>query len=182
MTELIFISGGARSGKSAYAQRLAENFPGTKLYLATCPVVDTEMEERIHRHREQRNSSIWETWEVPVKIKEALLRPHPHRVILLDCLSLWVNNLMYTAKQSGETISEGSIAELTIEIISALPKREEKLIVVSNEVGMGIVPDYPQGRLFRDLLGRANQIFAQEASRVIFMVSGVPLFIKGTPA
>lgn len=138
------------------------------------------MAERIRKHRESRQSSEWETIEETVDIAGALREVRDYSVILVDCLTLWINNLMYEAFQRGENVTEDDVVEYCQEIIDTCDDISGTVIFVTNEVGMGIVPDNPLSRQYRDLAGRCNQIMAHAADCVIFMVSGIPLCIKGT--
>jgi adenosylcobinamide kinase / adenosylcobinamide-phosphate guanylyltransferase len=178
MAEMIFVTGGCRSGKSTFARKLAESLPGPRAFLATCPILDEEMADRVGRHREERQGGQWDTLEETVRLDAVLARPGNYRVFLLDCLSLWVNNLLYEAGQSNRSLGEADIERHCRKIISASSPHSYSLVIVSNEVGMGIVPDNALARQYRDLLGRANQVMAEAAGKVIFMVSGIPLRIK----
>ena len=260
MARIILITGGSRSGKSAFAQQLAESISETRIYLATCPVVDGEMAARIARHRRDREDRSWLTIEEETALAGALGWGPDTGVIVVDCLTLWINNLMYGAEQRGETLTEDDIAYKAREVLrvarfgaedaaaagkadpevratansinhsgtpsetliseaapselpagaqatgppgmeappekpppkpgdtaspaftgtaATAPPGTRTVIFVTNEVGMGIVPEHPGGRLFRDLAGRCNQVFAREADTVAFMVSGIPMWIKG---
>lgn len=171
--KIIFITGGARSGKSQFAQSLAQGFPGPKAYLATAQALDEEMAERIRRHKMSRPPD-WQTLEEPVRLGECL-REHGARfhVILLDCLTLWVSNVMLAGWTEETILQEADQWIQTGREITC------SLILVGNEVGMGIVPDNPQARTFRDLSGRIQQKVAEEADEVYFMVSGLAQKIKG---
>jgi adenosylcobinamide kinase / adenosylcobinamide-phosphate guanylyltransferase len=173
------ITGGSRSGKSAYAQSLAEALPGPRAYLATCPVIDTEMAERVKRHREARDAALWETIEEPVDLTGAIGRASAHRVLLVDCLTLWVNNLLYEAEQRGELFTEETTAQRSRELIDACGAFAGTVIFVTNELGMGIVPENEAARRFRDCAGRCNQVIAAAAAEVTLVVSGLPLRLKG---
>ncbi|MCS7282444.1 MAG: bifunctional adenosylcobinamide kinase/adenosylcobinamide-phosphate guanylyltransferase [Anaerolineae bacterium] len=175
---LIFILGGARSGKSAYAQQLAARMGERVLFVATATAGDEEMAERIARHRAARPAH-WRTLEVPTNVGEALREQiGDAQVVLLDCLSLWVANLMGEGESPADKIEAQVQAELE-DLLAAYEAHQASLIVVSNEVGMGLVPVYPLGRLYRDVLGRANQWIAAQADQVILMVAGLPVQIKG---
>ena len=171
--KIIFITGGARSGKSQFAQNLALKFPGPKAYLATAQALDGEMAERILRHKKSRPAD-WQTLEEPCRITEAI-RKNGDRfsLILLDCLTLWISNLMMA-----EWTEERILAE-TDGFLQVCQGTKSSLIIVGNEVGMGIVPDNPQARLFRDLSGLIQQKIAREADEVYFMICGIPQTIKG---
>ena len=195
MAEIILITGGSRSGKSTFAQQLAESLSETRTYLATCPVIDGEMADRIEKHRRDRQDRRWQTIEEEIALAGALTQglrrerqkkgeaaageKQPAGVILVDCLTLWINNLLYQAEKRGDSLSEADIVAASREVLQASRACEGAVIFVSNEVGLGIVPDHFSGRLFRDLAGRCNQVFAREADAVVFMVSGIPMWIKG---
>jgi len=175
---MILITGGSRSGKSAYAQRIAESVSGARTYIATCPVVDKEMEERIRKHREARDPS-WRTIEEVTNLADALASARGSEVILVDCLTLWINNLMYEAQKKNKRLGEDAIGALSKNVVGICKELPGSVVLVTNEVGMGIVPADPVSRMFRDLAGRCNQIMAEQADTVIFMVSGLPIYIKG---
>ncbi len=175
---LIYISGGCRSGKSAYAQKLAESLPGRRAYLATCPHIDKEMDTRISRHQQERAGRGWETIEEPLALDHALLKVLDVDVILIDCLTLWVNNLLYVAEQQQQELTEADIEPQCQNFLNACRQGLRTIIVVSNEVGMGLVPEDPLSRRYRDLIGRCNQLVARAADEAIFMVSGLPLRFK----
>jgi adenosylcobinamide kinase/adenosylcobinamide-phosphate guanylyltransferase len=176
---IILITGGSRSGKSTYAQNIAESISGIRTYIATCPYIDEEMEERIRKHKESRRGSSWKTIEETVDLAGALRASNESRVILVDCLTLWINNLMYAAEQRGDGFSEELISTLSKEIIHVSRDLPGTVIFVTNEIGLGIIPDNPISRRYRDIAGRCNQIMAGCADTVVFMISGIPLIIKG---
>jgi adenosylcobinamide kinase / adenosylcobinamide-phosphate guanylyltransferase len=182
MADIILITGGSRSGKSAYAQRLAESLPGPRAYLATCPVIDRETAERVKLHREARSASVWETIEEPVDLAGAIGRAAGYRVLLVDCLTLWVNNLLYEAERRREPFTEEATAVRCRELIAACRAFPGTVIFVTNELGMGIVPMDEATRRFRDCAGRMNQMIAAAAAEVTFIVSGIPLRLKGGTA
>ncbi|MBC7227589.1 MAG: bifunctional adenosylcobinamide kinase/adenosylcobinamide-phosphate guanylyltransferase [Thermoflexales bacterium] len=174
------ILGGARSGKSDYAQRLAAESGRPVLYVATATAGDEEMAERIARHRAARPPH-WHTLEVPVNVGQALkANVAGGEVVLMDCLTLLVSNLMM---DEGEEVTEDRLMARLVDelevIVKVCAERGAHLIIVSNEVGMGLVPPYPMGRIYRDALGRANQWLAARADRVVLMVAGIPLELKG---
>lgn len=181
MGTLILILGGARSGKSAYAQRLAGEMGHRILYVATATAGDTEMAERIARHQEARPAH-WRTLEAPTEIGRALETAIADAdVVLLDCLTLLVSNLlMEDEATTASHIEARAINELEA-ILRVCATHGATLIVISNEVGMGLVPPYPMGRIYRDALGQVNQWLAARADRVIFMMAGLPLILKGPP-
>jgi len=178
MGKLILVTGGSRGGKSAYAQQLAEALPGPRAFVATCPVIDPEMSDRILRHQQARSSRDWTTVEEPLDLAWAFERAKDAPVVLLDCLTLWVNNVMYQTEQIGNTVSETEIAELCVPVLKAARAHGGTCIFVTNEVGMGLVPETPLGRRFRDLAGRVNQIIAAACDEVFLVVCGQPLKIK----
>ncbi len=178
MARLIYVSGGCRSGKSAYAQNLAESLPGRRAYLATCPLIDVEMEQRIALHQQQRVDRNWETIEAPRDLAETIEQARDFDVLLIDCLTLWINNLLYEAEKKEITLSEQLIKKQCLELIETCRKKEQTIIFVSNELGMGLVPADSISRLYRDCLGRCNQTIAKLADEAIFMVSGIPLTLK----
>ena len=179
MAEIIFITGGCRSGKSTLARKLGEGLSGPRAFLATCPpMLDEEMSLRIAMHKAERTPGVWDTVEEPVRLDSVLSHPGPIRVFLLDCLSLWVNNLLYEAMQHRTVLNEADVEKKCRDILSASSSHSYTLIIVSNEVGMGIVPENEVARQYRDLLGRANQVMAEAARKVILMISGIPVHIK----
>lgn len=180
MKELILILGGARSGKSSYAQKLALELAGTDvLYIATAQAFDDEMRARIAAHRAERPAG-WRTLEAPSFIHVALADAvGDARVVLLDCVTLLASNavLAHGEEPSAPAAEAAVDAEVTA-LLAAYRAGHATWIVVSNEVGLGLVPPYPLGRAYRDALGRANQRLAAAADRVLFMVAGLPLTVK----
>ena len=164
------ILGGARSGKSGYALGLGESVGLDRVFVATGVGFDEGMRERISRHRSDRDSS-WRTVEEAVEVWDVIAREcREGRVVVLDCLTLWLNNLML----------EGRDVESDLErLVESLEGVTGELILVSNEVGMGLVPETELGREFRDLHGRMNQAVAGVCDRVLFMVAGLPVVVKG---
>jgi adenosylcobinamide kinase/adenosylcobinamide-phosphate guanylyltransferase len=180
MSRIILITGGSRSGKSAYAQRLAESYPGPKAFIATCPVLDKEMARRIQRHQADRSHDpSWHTWEASLHLEQALQDAQGSSAILVDCLTLWVNNLLHEAILSASGLTEDSMAAHTRRILSAARASAETSLFITNEVGMGIIPDNPLARQYQDLLGRCNQVMAAGADEVLLMSCGLTLKIKG---
>lgn len=180
MGRLLLILGGARSGKSAYAQRLAQELGGDQvLFVATAEALDEDMAQRIARHQQERPST-WQTLEIPRQVGQALaLHLHDTAVVLIDCLTLLVSNVLL---HYGDSLNAAAIETAVREEIAALLQATQAsaatTIVVSNEVGLGLVPDNTLGRLYRDLLGRANQALAAQAAAVYFMVAGLPVDVK----
>jgi adenosylcobinamide kinase/adenosylcobinamide-phosphate guanylyltransferase len=180
MAEIILITGGSRSGKSAFAQRRGEALPGPRAYVATAPAIDAEMEERIRMHREARRGKGWETIEETADLAGVIRRAGGYRLLLVDCLTLWINNLLYEAERRGERFTEEAAAERCREMIGAAEAFPGTVIFVTNELGMGIIPENETARLFRDLAGRCNQEIAAAAGTVTLVVSGIPLELKRT--
>ena len=179
MAKVILITGGSRSGKSAYAQKLAERLPGPRAYVATCPIVDAEMQERVKKHQQERGGQQWDTIEETTALRGVLNDADKYQVMLVDCLTLWVSNLMYEAEQQGCRLAEEKIECLCRDILAACRDRSGTVILVTNEVGMGIVPENEVARRFRDLAGRCNQDMAAGADEVILIACGLPLHLKG---
>jgi len=178
MGRLILVTGGARSGKSAYAQRRVEAIAGERSLLATCrDDGDPEMVERIARHRAERAGRAWQTVEDPMAPATALSRCRG--VVLLDCLTLWVSNLLLDADRRGVDLPDDALSAATRELLAAAREHPHTVFLVGNEVGMGIVPDNALARRFRDLAGRCNQLCAEAADEVVLMVSGVAVHVKG---
>jgi adenosylcobinamide kinase/adenosylcobinamide-phosphate guanylyltransferase len=177
MSKLIFITGGARSGKSSYAQKLADTLGGKRAFVATCPPLDGEMVYRIKRHQKERGPD-WVTLEAPEDLVSAFNTTPTCDVYLLDCLTLWINNLMFRAQESDNVISEDDAAARCHGLIELWARVSYTVIVVSNEVGMGIVPADASTRRYRDLVGRANQVIARAADEAWLMSSGIPVRLK----
>ena len=177
---MVLVTGGCRSGKSAYAQRLAESLPSRRLFVATCPVTDEEMRLRIEMHQQSRLDRGWETVEEQVELATVLRHYADYEVVLVDCLTLWVNNLMYDAEQAGRQISERDTAETCRELLAVARQRCGTVIFVTNEVGLGVVPDNAVARRYRDLVGQANQAVAAEADTVTLLTCGIPWHLKST--
>jgi adenosylcobinamide kinase/adenosylcobinamide-phosphate guanylyltransferase len=173
MKEIILVTGGCRSGKSSFALEYANRHFRQKVFLATGQALDDEMKRRISRHREARGPD-WKTIEEPKKLTEALesLRSQVE-VILIDCLTLWVSNLLMDGEGEEQILSR---VEALIELIQKVP---QSIIVVSNEVGAGIVPKNKIARIFRDIVGLMNQRVAACSDTVVLTVVGLPHVIKG---
>lgn len=165
----LFVTGGARSGKSRYAQGRIEAIPGTLAFIATAEAGDAEMAERIAHHRRNRGPR-WVAFEAPVDLPDAIRRAQDRAdAILVDCLTLWVSNLMLQQRDI-----DASFAALD----AALRECRVPLALVANEVGLGIVPANAMARRFRDLAGSLNQQVAQAAGEVVLVASGLPLHLK----
>jgi adenosyl cobinamide kinase/adenosyl cobinamide phosphate guanylyltransferase len=169
-SSLTLVLGGARSGKSRYAETLLMRASAPWTYVATAQAFDAEMEMRIALHRERRERG-WRTVDAPLNLAVALDEAGATPV-LVDCLTLWLTNLMLGAHD---------ISAATAELENAFAARRAPTILVSNEVGLGIVPENALARRFRDESGRLHQRLAARADTVVFMVAGLPMFVKGTP-
>lgn len=167
----ILVVGGARSGKSRFANELAERLFPRPLYLATAEVTDEEMRERIHLHRQERGEK-WGCVEEPLDIASVVVGPVDADGILLDCMTVWLGNVLHHEGEDGFTKRRD-------EFLAALGKCSRKLIIVSNELGQGIVPADAQTRRFRDLAGWLNQDIARAADAVVLVSCGLPLVLKG---
>lgn len=166
----LLVLGGARSGKSRHAQNVAEAIGGELVYVATAQALDAEMEERIARHRADRDAR-WRTVEAPLELAGAIaLNDAPNTAILVDCLTLWASNLLL-----GELDTESAVAG----VIDVVGRVKGRLILVSNETGLGIVPDNALARRFRDLAGRINQRVAAAVGSVDFVLAGIPRRWRG---
>ena len=171
--ESVLVLGGARSGKSGYALQRAQEWDGRLVYLATAEAKDEEMRKRISWHRAQRRSRRWVTIEEPIEVVWQLKELDENvGGVVLDCVTLWVSNALLT-KQREEL--ENQVAELVEEI----PLFSFHFLAVSNEVGLGLVPDNPLGREYRDLLGSINQQLAKACHEAVFMAAGLPMKLKG---
>ena len=165
---LVLITGGARAGKSRFAQAQALALGQEQVsFIATAEPLDGEMRQRIAKHRAERPPA-WETLEAPLEVPQALQQAR-HGVVLLDCLTLWVSNLMLAGLEVLPALER---------LLAVWAQSDKTLLVVTNEVGLGIVPENPLARRYRDLLGAANARVAQEAHRVYLLVAGIPLQIK----
>ena len=173
MTRHVLVLGGARSGKTGFAERLALHGGVKPAYLATAEALDGEMRDRVASHKAVRGER-FATIEEPLKLPDALIRASKdHDVILVDCLTLWITNLLL----ANEDVSS-AVSELGATLIQL---KRAKVILVSNEVGLGIVPDNAMARTFRDLAGAAHQRLAEICDDVYFVVAGLPMPLKGEP-
>jgi adenosylcobinamide kinase/adenosylcobinamide-phosphate guanylyltransferase len=172
MAKILFITGGARSGKSRLAESLAEGFGTPLCYIATGQALDTEMEERISAHRTRRGGK-WHTVEEPLRLAETIGNVDgSFQAILVDCITLWLTNLLLTHEDTDQVMTKVSA------LVEVVPKGKTPLILVSNEVGMGIVPENALARKFRDLAGKANQMLAAAADEAYVTFSGIPIRLK----
>ncbi len=182
MTNILII-GGARSGKSHFAQELALKLGESVLFVATAEAGDEEMRQRIEEHQRARPAT-WSTLEVTSHIGSQIMRNiDDAQVVIVDCVTLLVNNIFsqYSERTSAQInaplIEKGLIAEID-ELVDCMNHTNASFIIVTNEVGLGLVPANRMGRLYRDLLGRANQILAQRADEIYLMVAGIPIKVK----
>jgi len=174
--EIIVILGGARSGKSRFAQRLADSLSQRVLFVAPLVAMDEEMRRRIEIHKKARPST-WRTLEAPTHVAEAIGEHIGDAdVVILDCLTLLISNFMENADDPEDL--DALESEIANELNQLLERKNASLIIVSNEVGMGLVPPYPSGRSYRDLLGKANQFIAERADKVYMMIAGLPMEVK----
>jgi len=178
---MILLLGGARAGKSAYAMRLAqdgERASGDEVcFIATAQGLDEDMAKRIARHRAERPTN-WRTIEEPCQIDEALKQSTETGVVVVDCLTLFVSN--WLMRHEDEHECEQCVRRITRNFLALARTRQQTIICVSNEVGLGVVPDTGLGRVFRDLLGRVNQEFATAADESYLLIAGLPLQLKPT--
>ncbi|UCD32384.1 MAG: bifunctional adenosylcobinamide kinase/adenosylcobinamide-phosphate guanylyltransferase [Desulfobacterales bacterium] len=174
MREVILVIGGCRSGKSRYALNLAAQVPGqNKIFVATCIPGDDEMKQRVDQHKKEREP-YWKTIEVPVLLPEAIIEnSRKGNVLVIDCLTLWVNNLFM------ENDDQEHIEKQVKKLTRSFEQAQCPVILVSNEVGTGIVPENKLARRFRDVMGYSNQNIAASADKVIWIVAGIPVTIKG---
>lgn len=177
---IILVTGGCRSGKSSFAQKLAESGPGQPLFVATCLAEDGEMRSRIARHQADRGGRGWRTVEEPRDLASVVRKNNRQSSsMLLDCLTIWIANLMFATSQSGATMTEDAAEREAAALISECRRARGNVIIVTNEVGQGTVPENRIARNFRDLVGRCNQTVAAAADTVVWMVSGIPSVLKG---
>ncbi len=179
---LTLILGGARGGKSALAERLALDAGCSVLYVATAVAIDDEMRARIAAHRAAR-PPFWRTCEEPAQLAAALAQAWQSETpgfVLLDCVTVWVNNLLFALGEHPDAAAAQQAVDTQLDALLAfIDAHPARWVLVSNEVGLGIVPDTPLTRLYRDLLGRVNQRLAAAADNVILVVAGLPVTVKG---
>lgn len=168
---LTLVIGGAASGKSSFAEALAIRTGRPPVYIATAEAYDAEMKDKIAAHKASRGTD-WTTLEAPRDLEAALQQPAAHHVVVIDCLTLWLSNLL---------LDDADLQAASDGLLRALSACPLPVIVVTNEVGQGIVPDHALGRVFRNAQGRLNQAVAAKADRVVQVVAGLPLWLKGAP-
>jgi adenosylcobinamide kinase/adenosylcobinamide-phosphate guanylyltransferase len=175
MPRLVLIGGGARSGKSGFAITRAQALGTRRLFIATAERSDDEMRERIARHRADRDGAGFDTLEEPRALPEALAADREHDVVLIDCLTIWISNLLV------DGATPDAVQERVTALVAALAQRRAHVVLVSNEVGKGLVPDTPLGRVFRDLTGMAHQRIAAVADELYLAAMGVLLRLRPGP-
>ena len=175
-SKLILVTGGARSGKSRFAEKLAREGGERRFYIATAPVFDAEMAERVARHKALRAKDSWQTIEEETDLVSALSRAAAQgaETILVDCLTLWINNLLYR----DEKLSEEAFASVCGKVLDRARELPAQVVMVISEVGLGLVPENALSRRFRDLSGRCAQLAAERADEVYFLIAGIPQRIK----
>ena len=183
MSQFTLITGGARSGKSSFAELLAAHAKRPVIYIATAQIRDEEMALRVKKHQQQRPST-WRLIEEPRNIRDTLIQLKDEDVIiLLDCVTLWLTNLLLAGNlKNDDDLSNNKLEPQILDIVKDVAQLardiKPQVIFVSNEVGQGIVPEYPLARAYRDLAGRSNQILAHSADQVYMVVAGIPMEIK----
>lgn len=170
LPRLTLVLGGAASGKSSFAEGVVAKTGRNRVYIATAQAFDAEMAEKISEHRKSRGAG-WRTLEAPQDVSAALEQVDARDVVLLDCATLWLSNVMLAEEKETEIAVE--------ELFEALENCPAPVVVVSNETGMGIVPEHRLGRAFRNAQGRLNQRLAARAEAVVFVAAGLPMFLKG---
>lgn len=181
MGQMTLLLGGARSGKSSYAQRLAEESGKSVTYIATAQALDEEMAARIRAHRAER-PALWQTLEMPCNVASRV-DCIESELVILDCMTLLVTNLMMpfvTQDLVDEARFTEAVYKEVADLLQVVRAGKQDWIVISNEVGLGLVPPYQMGRVYRDLLGWTNQRLAHEADQVLLLVAGIPLVIKSS--
>jgi len=177
MAPITLITGGVRSGKSRFAEQQALRYHPPLCYLATAQALDGEMDERIARHRARRGGE-WQTVEEPLALPQTLARQDgTYGAILVDCVTLWLTNLLLMREGTDPKLEESIIGDVR-RLATTLRGMQSPVILVTNEVGMGIVPEHRLGRLFRDLAGQSNQILAASCDEVFTLICGLPLKLK----
>ncbi|QWR78896.1 bifunctional adenosylcobinamide kinase/adenosylcobinamide-phosphate guanylyltransferase [Candidatus Magnetomonas plexicatena] len=173
---IVFITGGAKSGKSTFALKTADGYSGKRAYIATAQALDDEMTKRIEAHRKERAGK-WDTVEEPINIHQSIAAlAVSHDVIVVDCLTLWLTNMLLKEPEPAEDVIYNAFSKLTDSLTTAKQlKSDGSLILVSNEVGLSIVPDNRLARLFRDYAGVLNQQVAAVSDEAYLVVSGLPL-------
>jgi adenosylcobinamide kinase/adenosylcobinamide-phosphate guanylyltransferase len=182
MSKITLVTGGSRSGKSTFAEKLLEDKDNV-LYIATAIVTDKEMEKRVEKHKKQRNSK-WETYE-GYKGLDKILKEDKNKYVMLECIGTMVTNLMFDKNYDFESMSQEDIEKLSFSIkneienmIAAAKESNKNLVIVTNEVGWGLVSEHRLGRIFSDILGRINQFIARLSDEAYLVSCGIPLKLK----
>jgi adenosylcobinamide kinase/adenosylcobinamide-phosphate guanylyltransferase len=179
VAEIILVTGGTRSGKSSFAIELAEKKGNRRLFVATCPKLDEEMQERINRHQKEREGRGWATIECERELAPLFTEKlDGYDVVLIDCVTLWVNNILYTEELQGNVINDLQIRDLCNHWLDAAADFSGAVVCVTNEVGLGIVPDNASARRYRDLVGTCNQTIGARAKQAFLVCCGIPVTIK----
>ena len=173
MAYIVLYTGGCRSGKSELARKYCEKISGEKLFLATAPVLNEEMEERVRKHQAVRDPAIWDTVEEQISIAEIFSRCE-HNVILVDCLTFWIDNIIYKMP----AIKEEDLNPFLEKTFQAMERFDGTIVFVTTEIGLGTLPENARQRKYRDFVGIANRMVARRANKVYFTVSGIPVTIK----
>ncbi len=177
MADIILVTGGTRSGKSDYALQRGEACPGRHCFIATCNPVDPEMTRRVKKHQQTRSAEIWHTIEEDLYPGRSI-SAGDFDVYLVDCLTLWISNLMAYCAHEGSVCSADFLNAQVVGLLGAVRQAAGTVIFVTNEVGMGVVPENDIARHYRDLVGMCNQLIAAQAKEVILVSCGLPLYIK----
>ena len=186
MSKVILVTGGARSGKSGFAESLCKNQNNSTAYIATSVAFDDEMKERVRKHQASRPKE-WKTYEIYKDIYKIIKDiSEKHQTVILDCITLLVNNLMFTCDIDVDKATSEELNELEIyiqnqirKLLEAVKKTNLYFVIVTNEIGMGIVPENKLARIYGDFVGRANQLISKYSDEVYFVVCGIPTKIKG---
>lgn len=180
MGSVTLITGGTRSGKSDFALGLAEEVSPAieRIFIATCPKIDDEIKVRIHKHQEEREGHGWETIEEQLDIGAVIEKINKPAIVLVDCMTLWVNNLLYNAGLNNYDFSEQDMVNESKKVVELARRKNVELFCVTNEVGMGIVPADKKTRYYRDLVGKCNKTIATLSDKVFFVSCGIPLKLK----
>ncbi len=172
MKRIIFVTGSVRSGKSSFAVSLARKIDRQVVFVATCKPADREMKERVRKHKKSRPKT-WKTIEEEMHLPAVIRKIKGKKVVIIDCLTLWISNLLLSG------LKEKQVLKRVVSLIAALKSTNSSLIVISNEVGWGIVPDNRLCRVFRDIIGVAHQKIARVSNEAYLLISGIPLKMKG---
>lgn len=178
MARIVLVTGGARSGKSDFAQGFAEKSKGPHYFVATCQPLDQEMKQRISLHQNQRSPAIWQTIEEPLELAQVITKINRKSTILIDCITLWISNLLHAAKAGGTVFDHVMLDAHLAPLITTLTQSAHTVVIVTNEVGQGIVPANQLARTYRDLVGTCNRVMARHAQTVYLVTCGIPVKIK----